>query len=67
MVSEFCKLPFKIFNMIAQVLLQFSNFLCSTVYLPSIIINTNGSILTLKTFPGKVFPQTLTQPEGSGV
>ena len=71
---------FQIFNTIGQVLLQFSKFLCSTVYsLPVIsltwtlagwndvcsLINTDGSIPALKTLPGKVFALTL--PRGLGL
>ena len=71
---------FQIFNVIGRVLLQFSKFLCSTVYsLPVInqtwmlvgwsdvhsLINTDGGIPALKTLPGKVFPQTL--PRGLGL
>ena len=39
-IFKFCKLPFQIFNAIGQVLLQFSKFLCSTVYLLSVISRT---------------------------
>jgi len=71
---------FQIFNAIGQALLQFSKFLCSTVYsLPVIgvtwtlvgwsdvrsLISTDSSIPALKTLPGKVFPQTL--PRGLGL
>ena len=40
MVFKFCKLHFQIFNVIGQVLLQFSNFLCSTVYSLPVIRRT---------------------------
>jgi len=57
-----------------------SKFQCSTIYLLPVVslsqtlvgwsdvlslINTDGSILSLKTLPGKVFPQTL--PRGLGL
>ena len=65
---------FQIFNTIGPLLLQFSKFLCSTVYLFPVIsrtrtlvgwidvlslINTTGSIQTVKTLPGIVYCQTL--------
>ena len=65
---------FQIINMIGPLLFQFSKFWCSTVYsLPVIsrtrtligwtdvlsLINTTGSILTVKTLPGIVICQTL--------
>jgi len=65
---------FQIFNVIGPLLLQFSKCLCSTVYLLAVIsrtrtligwtdvlslINTYGSIPTVKTLPGIVICQTL--------
>ena len=44
MVSEFSKLLFQIFNMIGLLLLQFSKFLCSTVYLLPVISLTRTLI-----------------------
>ena len=79
-LSNSANFLFQIFNAIGQALLQFSKFLCSTVYsLPVIsltrtlvgwsdvpsLINAHGSIPALKTLPGKVFPQTL--PRGLGL
>ena len=70
-IFKSCKLPFQPFGVIGQVLLQFSKFLCSTVYsLLSLaelerwladlaFFNTNGSIPALKTLPDKVISQTL--------
>jgi len=67
---------FQIFNMIGPLLLQFSKFVCSTVYLFPVIsrtrtlvgwtdilslINTSGSIPTVKTLPGIVICQTLSR------
>jgi len=72
---------FQIFNVMGQALLQYSKFLCSTVYsLPIInwtwmlvgwsdvrsLINTDSSIPALKTLPGEVFPQTLPRRLGLG-
>ena len=73
MVSEFSKLPFHNFNVIGQILLQFSQFL-SVVEEPDrrlaevvSLINTDGSLPALKTLPGKAFPRPfLTWPEDLG-
>ena len=80
-VYKSCKLPLQIFNMIGQILLQFSKFLLyihflylvelerwltGVAFFPS-STRTDGSIPALKTFPGKVIPSCDQKSLGSGL